>query len=109
MLATVTGVAPFISMARTQRINLERGSSQPHQFAIVYAASHSSEFGTYSDELNELMRHGWLSFVPTVSRPWTDDDWKGETGRVEDVIRKYSDEFGYDSSNAIAYACGPLK
>jgi ferredoxin--NADP+ reductase len=25
---------------------------------------------------------------------------------VEDVIRKYSDDLGYDSSNAIAYACG---
>ncbi len=106
MLATVTGVAPFISMARTQRINLERGAPQPHHLAIVHASSHSSEFGTYREELTELARTGWLSYVPTVSRPWTDADWKGETGRVEDVIRKYSDELGYDSSNAIAYACG---
>lgn len=106
MLATVTGVAPFISMARTQRINLERGNPQPHHLAIVHGGSHSSELGTYRDELSELARGGWLSYVPTVSRPWTDADWKGETGRVEDVIRKYSDELGYDSSNAIAYACG---
>ena len=106
MLATVTGVAPFVSMARTQRINLERGKPQGHHFAIVHAASHSSEFGTYRSELTELSRGGWLSYAPTVSRPWTDADWKGETGRVEDVIRKYSDELGYDSSNAIAYACG---
>ncbi len=106
MLATVTGVAPFISMARTQRINLERGNARPHHLAIIHAASHSSEFGTYQAELSELSLSGWLSYVPTVSRPWTDADWEGETGRVEDVIRKYSDELGYDSSNAIAYACG---
>jgi ferredoxin--NADP+ reductase len=106
MLATVTGVAPFISMARTQRINLDRGAPEPHHLAIVHAGSHSSEFGTYREELTDLSRGGWLSYVPTVSRPWTDADWKGETGRVEDVIRKYSDELGYDSSNAVAYACG---
>ena len=106
MLATVTGVAPFISMARTQRINLERGAVKAHHFAIVHGGSHSSEFGTYREELIEFSRDGWLSYVPTVSRPWTDPDWKGETGRVEDVIRKYSDEYGYDPSNAIAYACG---
>ena len=81
MLATVTGVAPFISMARTQRINLERGAAQPHHLAIVHAGSHSSEFGTYHDELTDLARSGWLKYVPTVSRPWTDSDWKGETGR----------------------------
>ncbi len=106
MLATVTGVAPFVSMARTQQINLERGNPQQHHLAIVHAGSHSSEFGTYRDELTELSRGGWLTYVPTVSRPWADPDWKGETGRVEDVIRKYSDELGYDASNAIAYACG---
>jgi len=39
MLATVTGVAPFISMARTQRINFERGNPQPHHLAIVHAAA----------------------------------------------------------------------
>lgn len=106
MLATVTGVAPFLSMARTQRIRMEQGKAPAHRLAIIHAASHSSEFGVYREELSELGRGGWLSYVSTISRPWTDESWRGETGRVEDVIRKYADEFGYDASNAIAYACG---
>jgi len=47
----------------------------------------------------------WLKYVPTVSRPWEDKNWKGETGRVEDVLRKYIDMWGF-GANAIAYLCG---
>ena len=106
MAATVTGVAPFISMARTARMNLERGNPDPHQLAIIHGASRSLEFGVYQDELVEMSRKGWLTYIPTVSRPWEDADWKGETGRVEDVLRKYADQLGFDHTNAIVYACG---
>ncbi len=106
MTATVTGVAPFISMTRTRRIEIQRGKIDPYQFAIIHGASHSSELGIYKDELAELSREGWLTYVPTVSRPWGDADWKGETGRVEDVLRKYADQLGFDRLNASAYACG---
>jgi ferredoxin--NADP+ reductase len=30
----------------------------------------------------------------------------GETGRVEDVLRKHADRLGFDHTNSIAYACG---
>jgi ferredoxin/flavodoxin---NADP+ reductase len=30
---------------------------------------------------------------------------RGE-GRVDDLIRKYADGFGYDNTNSVAYACG---
>jgi len=36
----------------------------------------------------------WLKYVATVSRPWEDSDWKGETGRVDDLLRKYAHEWG---------------
>jgi ferredoxin--NADP+ reductase len=106
MLATVTGVAPFISMARTQRLLLERGEPLTHQMAILHGASYAVEFGPYKDELAELSRSGWLSYFPTISRPWEDDGWNGETARVEDVVRKYADQLGYDFTNSVAYACG---
>jgi ferredoxin--NADP+ reductase len=106
MLATVTGIAPYISMTRTRKIDIERGESRPGQFAIIHGGSYSWELGVYKDELIELSRAGWLHYIPTISRPWDDNNWKGETGRVEDVIRKYSDQFGFDFTNSVAYACG---
>jgi NAD(P)H-flavin reductase len=41
-----------------------------------------------------------------VSRPWDDAGWKGEFGRVDDVLRKYSDMWGLDGTNSVAYLCG---
>lgn len=108
MAATVTGAAPYISMARTQLIEIKQGKAkgEPHEMAIIHGASRSWEFGVYLDELNELAREGWLSYVPTVSRPWEDPEWKGEVGRVEDVLRKYADQAGFDGTNAVGYSCG---
>ena len=58
-------------------------------------------------KLNELAaQEEWFTFVPTVSRPWEDPDWQGESGRAEDVIRKYGDQLGFDHTNAVVYACG---
>ena len=106
MLATVTGIAPYISMVRTHRLKIERGKTELQHFAIIHGASHSRELGIYKDELTESARNEWLNYIPTISRPWIDTDWRGETGRVEDVIRKYSDLLGFDCARAIAYACG---
>lgn len=106
MAATVTGAAPYISIVRTARIDLQRGNPIRHKHAIIHGASRSPEFGVYQEDLTELSRDGWLTYVPTVSRPWEDPDWKGETGRVEDVLRKYSDQLGFDHTNAVGYACG---
>jgi len=48
----------------------------------------------------------WLTYVATISRPWEDTDWKGETGRVDDIIRKYTDLWDLHGSNTMAYLCG---
>jgi ferredoxin--NADP+ reductase len=47
----------------------------------------------------------WLTYVPTVSRPW-EDEWPGETGRVDDIIRKYADLWSLDGRHTTAYLCG---
>ena len=106
MLATVTGIAPFVSIVRTQKIERERGTTTDHQFLVLHGASQSADFGSYRSELEELSRAGWLTYIPTVSRPWAEPSWKGETGRVEDIVRKYADRLGFDCSNSAAYACG---
>jgi ferredoxin--NADP+ reductase len=106
MAATVTGIAPYVSMIRTQALDLDRGNAQEHIFAVVQGASRSWEFGIYKEELEEIARRGWVHYLPTVSRPWEDAAWKGESGRVEDVFRKYADNLGFDHATSVGYACG---
>lgn len=107
MAATVTGAAPFVSMARAQRRALGEGAlAEPHHFLLIHGASRSEELGVYLDELRALAGEDWLTYVPTVSRPWEDPTWTGETGRVEDVLRKHMDRLGLGAQNAVGYACG---
>jgi ferredoxin--NADP+ reductase len=48
----------------------------------------------------------WLTYEPPISRPWEDPDWKGERGRVDDLVRKYADMWGMTGQNTSAYLCG---
>jgi ferredoxin/flavodoxin---NADP+ reductase len=109
MASTVTGVGPSISIARTQKRDLDSGklsAADAHKLLVVQGASRSWEFGSYDAELRDIARDGWLEYVPTISRPWEDEAWTGETGRVEDIVRKYADAHGYNHTNAVGYACG---
>ena len=35
-----------------------------------------------------------------------DKSWKGETGRVDELVRKYADSWGLTPENTCAYLCG---
>ena len=106
LVCTVTGVAPYISMVRTLARQAQEGRPPDVQLVVLQAASRSWEFA-YREELDALsQRHNWLRYIPTVSRPWEDVSWKGEVGRIEDVLRKYLDSFGLDPSSTTAYLCG---
>ena len=106
MAATVTGVAPSISMARTQKVDRKNGKAAPHRLAVILGGSRSWEWGVYHEELKRFEKEALLHYIPTVSRPWEDPDWKGESGRVEDIVRKYSDLLEFNHTNAVGYACG---
>jgi ferredoxin--NADP+ reductase len=108
MAATVTGVAPYVSIARAQLEALETGSlDEPHRLLILHGGSRSWELGTYRDELSRLAQKvDWLDYVPTVSRPWEDPDWPGERGRVEDVLRKHLDAASFPLDDTAVYTCG---
>ena len=107
MLSTVTGIAPFVSFARTLFKDWKEGRfAGDHKLFLLSGASRSWEFG-YREELEKLASEApWLTCVFAVSRPWEDDGWKGETGRVDDLIRKYADRWGCTTANSIAYLCG---
>ncbi|MGD0908828.1 MAG: FAD-binding oxidoreductase [Candidatus Acidiferrales bacterium] len=105
LIATVTGVAPFVSMIRSLR-HESRISETRHSLFLIDGASHSPELG-YQEELALVAAESrWFNFVPTVSRPWDDPLWNGETGRVDDLIRKYTDAWGLTPQTTTAYLCG---
>ncbi len=109
LLGTVTGVAPYVSFVRTVYRDWKRGGGLmpgEHRLFCIQGASRSREFG-YRDELGQVAGEAaWLEFVPTVSRPWEEQDWNGERGRVDDLIRKYVDIWGLRAEETTAYLCG---
>jgi ferredoxin--NADP+ reductase len=107
LLCTVTGIAPFVSYARALHKQWKEAAFDGrHKLFVVQGASRSKELG-YCEELQRLAAEvPWLVYVPTVSRPWDDPDWRGETGRVDDLIRKYTDQWQLDTDSTMAYLCG---
>jgi ferredoxin--NADP+ reductase len=107
MVATVTGIAPYVSMLRRYRADLLSGkTSTIHHFIIVHAGSRSKELA-YQDEFRALsMDVQMLRYVASVSRPWEEPNWTGEVGRAEDVIRKYLDSAHVPPPEITAYLCG---
>ena len=77
MLCTVTGIAPFVSFVRTLVREWKNSSSRPDHLYLIAGASRSPEFG-YREEIERVAKTvPWLTFVPTVSRPWEDTGWQG--------------------------------
>jgi ferredoxin/flavodoxin---NADP+ reductase len=107
LISTVTGVAPFVSYVRTLYKDWKDGKyAGTHKLYLLNGASRPWEFG-YRDELKQFSEEvPWFKYVPTVSRPWDHAEWAGETGRADDILRKYADQWGLDASNTVAYLCG---
>jgi len=107
LLSTVTGIAPFVSYARTLYEEWRQGHFiGEHKLFLLNGASRSWEFG-YREEMEKLAAEvPWFSCTFTVSRHWDDDNWKGEVGRIDELIRKYADAWGCTARNSVAYLCG---
>jgi ferredoxin/flavodoxin---NADP+ reductase len=109
LLATVTGIAPYVSYVRTIYADWKKnGQPMPadHKLYCIQGASRSSEFG-YRDELERIAAEvPWFKYVASVSRPWEDTEWHGEKGRVDDLIRKYVSIWGLKPEETTAYLCG---
>jgi len=112
LISTVTGIAPFVSYIRTLYRDWKSGTSPmpgAHKLFCLQGASRSFEFG-YREELERTAAEvPWLKYVPTVSRPWEDSAWSGESGRVDDLLRKYTDAWGLRPETTTAYLCGHPK
>jgi ferredoxin/flavodoxin---NADP+ reductase len=109
LLATVTGVAPYVSYVRTLYQDWKNGGAPmpgEHRLFCVQGSSHAHEFG-YREELEKIAAEApWLKYVPSISRPWDNPDWRGELGRVDDLIRKYIEVWNLSPADTTAYLCG---
>jgi ferredoxin/flavodoxin---NADP+ reductase len=107
LISTVTGVAPFVSYVRTLHKDWKEGRFDgSHRLFLLNGASRPWEFG-YKEELSQFDKElDWFKYVPTVSRPWDHEDWPGEIGRADDILRKYADHWELDPTNTLAYLCG---
>jgi len=112
LISTVTGIAPFVSYVRTIYRDWKNGGSPmpgEHKFFCLQGASQAFEFG-YREELERYASEvPWFRYIPTVSRPWDNAAWTGETGRVDDLLRKYTDEWRLLPDKTTAYLCGHPK
>lgn len=79
MIATGTGLAPYVSMMRSE---LECGG--PRRFAVLHGARHSWDLG-YAAELAAMQRLCRnFTYVPTVSRPEAElVPWGGAKGHIQ--------------------------
>ena len=105
MVATVTGVAPSMSMIRSCVLEGALG----HKFYVLLGASYQDEL-TYDKELaNVASKHPHLlEFVPTVSHPNEERNsgWQGATGRVNTIVEEYLEKFDLPQEDTQIYACG---
>lgn len=103
MVAAGTGLAPFISIARS-RI-LRDPNARLDDLAILHGASYPSSLG-YREELEMLQEKHGLRYVPSVSRPKEAPDWKGAHGRVEALLQPERLE---ETERAMGVAPGTLR
>ena len=105
MVATVTGVGPYLSIIREYL----HQDGQGHHFYVLFGASYQDEL-TYDAELAELAASHpeCVKYVGTVSRPDEERNagWKGDKGRVNNLVQKYLAEFNLPKDDTMVYTCG---
>lgn len=100
MVATVTGIAPFVSMLRHA---FAHGAAGDQRFHVLHGASYAEELG-YADELARLP----ITYVPTLSRPEDPRNrgWGGATGRVHTLVDAHRAAHRLLPKDTAVYACG---
>ena len=77
-----------------------------HKLYCIQGGSRSWEFG-YCEEMEKFAAEvPWFKYISTISRPWEDPDWKGETGRVDDLVRHYAADWALKATETTGYLCG---
>ena len=81
-IATGTGLAPYMSMIRSE-FHLQN----KRKFAVLHGASCSWDLG-YRDELATMDRlTKRFNYLPTITDPSKDPTWNGLTGLIQPIIK----------------------
>ncbi len=84
LVATGTGLAPYMSMLRTKL-----PATPARRIAVLLGARHSWDLGYHSELLAMQQQHANLSYLPTISRP--DGEVRPWSGRVGYVLEAWRD------------------
>ncbi len=118
MLATVTGVVPFVSIVRQYLNDMAEAQNTPNagdgpgadnHMYILMGASYADEF-VYDAELQAVAEAhpGLVTFVPTISRPGEarNNGWSGQTGRANAITEEFLQRWNLSAEDTLIYACG---
>lgn len=99
LVATGTGLAPYISMLRTPT------TWQPgRSITVVHGVRYPQDLG-YREELESLQRRRpEFTYLPAVSRPHEGDGWQGLSGRVPRLFER--GEIPLDVERDHVFLCG---
>lgn len=105
MICTGTGLAPYMSMMRSELV-----CGGPRLFVIVHGARFSWDLG-YRTELTGLARHCRnFHYMPVITRPQEDVTWRGRSGYLQNVIASGAIEeetgLALTPDNFHIYLCG---
>jgi len=102
LVASGTGLAPFMSMIETLR---DRG--QTRDLVLLHGVSHDYDLA-WRGELEALEHSGSfpVRYAATVSRPQSCPDWTGLTGRVEAIVEGQLDQHRLTPEDTTIYLCG---
>jgi len=105
LIATGTGLAPYVSMLRTLLVNDDR-----RRFVVLHGARYSWDLG-YRGELESLARlRPNFTYIPSITRPDQDPHFIGYTGRIQALLEQgvLERESGValDPAKAEVFLCG---
>ncbi|MSQ31620.1 MAG: hypothetical protein EXR59_00020 [Dehalococcoidia bacterium] len=104
MLATVTGVAPYISILRYYNTHPKEG----HNFYVFYGGSYADELVYHKEFSDMAMKMPNLKYFATISRPTEERNkgWNGYKGRVNVLADLTVPSWQLDAKTTMFYACG---
>jgi ferredoxin/flavodoxin---NADP+ reductase len=109
MVATVTGIAPYVSLLRHHLCGGGQVGDATRRFIVLHGASYQNEFGYLAELAALALRHpGRVIYVPTVSRPDSprNQGWGGECGRVENHLDPLIARYHLTPADTAVFACG---
>ena len=83
LVASGTGIAPFISMLRSKTASQPNASLKKY---LLLDGVYNPSCLSYRGEIEEWVKKNELVYIPTMSRPHQSSEWSGHLGRVDTLL-----------------------